>query len=182
MRSDSPMTILVVEDDAVQQRLLRFFLEQQGYQVISASNVSEALTCIQPGLPDALLLDAMLPDGSGLDVCRQIRQLAEGQPLPILLLTAYDIEPVIVEAFEAGVTDFIPKPVNLRLLERRLYYLLRAARHEAALREREQQYRTLVNTLPDVVIRGRRDGTVTYFKPSETCPAEPDSSLPYSTR
>jgi signal transduction histidine kinase len=172
MRSDSPMTILVVEDDAVQQRLLRFFLEQQGYQVISASNVSEALTCIQPGLPDALLLDAMLPDGSGLDVCRQIRQLAEGQPLPILLLTAYDIEPVIVEAFEAGVTDFIPKPVNLRLLERRLYYLLRAARHEAALREREQQYRTLVNALPDVVIRGRRDGTVTYFKPSETCPAE----------
>jgi two-component system phosphate regulon sensor histidine kinase PhoR len=166
------MTILVVEDDAVQRRLLRFFLEQQGYQVISASNVSEALTCIQPGLPDALLLDAMLPDGSGLDVCRQIRQLPEGQTLPVLLLTAYDIEPVVVEAFEAGATDFIPKPVNLKLLERRLHHLLRAARHEAVLREREQQYRTLVNTLPDVVIRGRRDGTVTYFKPSETCPAE----------
>jgi signal transduction histidine kinase len=166
------MTILVVEDDAVQRRLLRFFLEQQGYRVISAANVSEALTCVQHGLPDALLLDAMLPDGSGLDVCRQIRQLPEGPILPVLLLTAYDIEPVIVEAFEAGVTDFIPKPVNLKLLERRLYHLLRAARHEAALREREQQYRTLVNTLPDVVIRGRRDGTVTYFKPSETCPAE----------
>ncbi len=166
------MTILVVEDDAVQRRLLRFFLEQQGYRVISASNVSEALTYTQHKLPDALLLDAMLPDGSGLDVCRQIRQLPDGQTLPILLLTAYDIEPVIVEAFEAGATDFIAKPVNLKLLERRLYHLLRAARHEAALREREQQYRTLVNTLPDVVIRGRRDGTVTYFKPSETCPAE----------
>ncbi len=166
------MTILVVEDDAVQRRLLRFFLEQQGYRVIGASNVSEALTYTQHGLPDALLLDAMLPDGSGLDVCRQIRQLPEGQTLPILLLTAYDIEPVIVEAFEAGATDFIAKPVNLKLLERRLYHLLRAARHETALREREQQYRTLVNTLPDVVIRGRRDGIVTYFKPSETCPAE----------
>jgi DNA-binding response OmpR family regulator len=166
------MRVLIVEDDAVQQQLLRFFLEQQGYQVTCASNVSEALTRTQHGLPDALLLDAMLPDGSGLDVCRQIRQRPEGQILPILLLTAYDTEPVVVEAFEAGVTDFIPKPVNLRLLERRLYYLLRAARHEAALREREQQYRTLVNALPDVVIRGRRDGTVTYFKPSETCPAE----------
>lgn len=166
------MTILVVEDDAVQRRLLQFFLEQQGYQVRSATNVSEALIYIQPGLPDALLLDAMLPDGSGLEVCRQVRQLPDGQAIPILLLTAYDIEPVIVEAFEAGATDFIAKPVNLKLLERRLYHLLRAARHEAVLREREQQYRTLVNTLPDVVIRGRHDGTVTYFKPSETCPPE----------
>ena len=166
------MRVLIVEDDAVQQQLLRFFLEQQGYQVTCASNVSEALTRTQHGLPDALLLDAMLPDGSGLDVCRQIRQRPEGQILPILLLTAYDTEPVVVEAFEAGITDFISKPFNLKLLERRLYYLLRAARHEAELCEREQQYRTLVNTLPDIVIRGRRNGTVTYFKPSETCPAE----------
>lgn len=172
MPSDSPPTVLLVEDDVVQRRLLKLFLEQQGYRVLSAGGVAEALRCGQDGPPDALLVDAMLPDGSGMDVCRRIRLLPGGETLPILLLTAYDIEPVVDEAFAAGATDFISKPINLKLLGRRLQHLICAARSETELRVREAQYRTLVDALPDMVIRGRRDGTLTYFKPSENCPPE----------
>lgn len=172
MPSDSPLTILVVEDDAVQRRLLKLFLEQQGYRVLSAAGGAEALSHGRDGLPDALLVDAMLPDGSGMDVCRRIRLLPGGEALPILLITAYDVEPIIDEAFAAGATDFVAKPINLKLLGRRLQHLICAARSEAELRVREAQYRTLVDALPDMVIRGRRDGTLTYFKPGENCPPE----------
>ncbi|MFQ3582708.1 response regulator [Chloracidobacterium validum] len=172
MPLEKPARILLVEDDAAQRRILELFLKQHGHQVASVASVAEALTAIQQRLPDALVLDAMLPDGSGLDVCRQTRALPTGAALPILLVTAYDTESVIAEAFEAGVTDFIAKPINLHLFGRRLQRLIHVARSDAILKARERQFRTLVDSLPDIVIRGQHDGTVTYFKPSDTCPPE----------
>ncbi len=172
MPPDSPLIVLVVEDDALQRQLLARFLEQQGYCVWSAVGVAEAFVRGQQGLPDAMLVDAMLPDGSGLEVCRQMRLRPGGARLPILLMTAYDIEPVIDGAFAAGATDFIAKPINLKLLDHRLRYLIRAAQNAAELQAREMQYRMLIDVLPDMVIRVRSDGRILYFKPSERCPLE----------
>ncbi|OYT70885.1 MAG: hypothetical protein CFK52_09680 [Chloracidobacterium sp. CP2_5A] len=172
MMPDTVDTILVVEDDAVQRQLLEAFLKQQGYRARSAATLAEATASLAEGLPEAFILDAMLPDGSGLDICRQIRALPGGATRPILMVTAYDAAPIIAEAFAAGVADFIAKPVSLQLLGRRLQRLIQAARSEATLQAQVHQYAALMDALPDLVICGSYDGRVTYFKSSETCPAE----------
>lgn len=87
-------------------------------------------------------------------------------------MTAYDFESALDEAFAAGATDFIAKPINLQVLARRLHHLIRSAQSEVRRRAQERQYRTLVEALPDMVVRGRRDGVLTYLKPGETCPPE----------
>jgi two-component system alkaline phosphatase synthesis response regulator PhoP len=117
--------ILIVEDERAVARGLEYALQDEGFIVLYAETGREALELARTQDPNLILLDLRLPDISGFDVCRQLRQ--EGNRQPILMLTALD-EPVDkVLGLELGADDYVVKPYNLRELIARIRALLRRA-------------------------------------------------------
>ncbi|MFC1923068.1 response regulator transcription factor [Chloroflexota bacterium] len=122
--------ILVVEDERAVARGLEYALQDEGFTVLCAETGKQALDLARTQDPKLILLDIRLPDISGFDVCRQLRQ--EGKRQPILMLTALD-EPVDkVLGLELGADDYVVKPYNLRELIARIRSLLRRAYGELA--------------------------------------------------
>jgi DNA-binding response OmpR family regulator len=128
-----PKRVLVVEDDSTIRDTLSFNLKKEGYQVTIASDGAQALVKARESQPDLVLLDLMLPELSGLEVCRILRQ--EGT-VPIIMLTAKESEVDKVVGLQLGADDYITKPFSLREL---------FARMTAVLRRTEQR-----ETRPDV--------------------------------
>lgn len=117
------MTVLVVEDDEIILEGLKIALQQEGYEVKSATTQSDAMALVANGVPfDFCLLDVMLPDGDGYNICREIRRQSE---VPILFLTACDDEIHTVLALEQGADDYISKPFRIRELLARMKAILR---------------------------------------------------------
>jgi len=115
------LRILIAEDSPVYARLLRGLLTGWGYQVHSVDNGEDALLALAvSGAPRLAILDWSMPKGSGLKVCRQLRSAKLKHYTYILILTARDDKDDIVQAFEAGVDDYLTKPFNDRELEARL--------------------------------------------------------------
>lgn len=118
--------ILIVEDETDLVGVLEYNLKKQGYSVESALTGSEALRKIASGqVPDLILLDLMLPDISGVDVCRQCRSQERTRMVPILMLTAKGEEVDRVAGFEAGADDYVTKPFSVRELMLRVKALLK---------------------------------------------------------
>ena len=114
--------ILYVEDDISLIDGLQYTLETSGYAVYNARTVKEALALFGNRHYDLLLLDVTLPDGTGFDVCRQVRS---GSTIPIIFLTASDQEISIVKGLDMGGDDYITKPFKLNELLSRIKALLR---------------------------------------------------------
>ncbi len=114
--------ILYVEDDISLIDGLQYTLETSGYAVDNARTVKEALALFGNRHYDLLLLDVTLPDGTGFDVCRQVRS---GSTIPIIFLTASDQEISIVKGLDMGGDDYITKPFKLNELLSRIKALLR---------------------------------------------------------
>ena len=114
--------ILVVDDEAHIIELVRLYLEREGYEVDEASNGNDAVSKQHAGNPDLILLDLMLPDIDGYEVCRQIRTQSN---TPILMLTARkeDIDKIV--GLELGADDYLTKPFNPRELVARVRAILR---------------------------------------------------------
>src|SRR4051794_30512036 len=110
-------TILVVEDETTLRETLADALEAEGFRVVAAADGREALTRFRADRPDLVLLDLMLPQLSGVEVCRIIR--AES-PTPIIMLTAKDSELDKVVGLELGADDYVTKPFSLRELSARI--------------------------------------------------------------
>jgi DNA-binding response OmpR family regulator len=117
-------TILVVDDEPIILEALSESLERDGYTVITAADGRSALERFRSGRPDLVVLDLMLPELSGIEVCRIIR--AESA-VPILMLTAKDSEIDKVVGLEIGADDYMTKPFSLRELTARIRALLRRA-------------------------------------------------------
>src|SRR6185436_13805984 len=117
--------ILVVEDDPAVSQSLHSALTQAGYQVTCKAEGRDALAYAKKAQPHLILLDVRLPDGSGFDVCRQMRQ--QGLHQPIVMLTAQQEEMDKVLGLEMGADDYITKPFSLRELLSRLRAQLRRA-------------------------------------------------------
>lgn len=115
-------TILVIEDDEGLNRGICFVLNKEGYRVLTAKNLAEGTRYFQTNLVDLILLDLNLPDGDGLEFCKKIRVAAS---LPILMLTARDLESDEVIGLEAGADDYITKPFSLSVLKARVAAILR---------------------------------------------------------
>ncbi|WP_182084408.1 response regulator transcription factor [Aureimonas sp. ME7] len=117
------MRILVVDDDADIRELLGRYLEGQGFDVMLASGARECERAAAGGGIDLVVLDVMMPDGSGLDVCRRLRN--ERPSLPVILLTALkeDVDRII--GLELGADDYLGKPFNPRELVARIRAVLR---------------------------------------------------------
>lgn len=114
--------ILVVEDEEPISDILKFSLEKEGYTVDTAFDGAEALTKAQAFGPDLLLLDVMLPEMSGFDVCKQIRRFSD---VPIIMITARDSEVDKVLGLELGADDYVTKPFGMRELLARVKANLR---------------------------------------------------------
>ena len=117
-------TILVVDDEATLRETLAWNLEREGYRVVEAADGREALDRFEAEHPDLVLLDLMLPEVSGVEVCRRMRAVSE---VPILMLTARDSELDKVVGLEVGADDYVTKPFSLRELQARVRALLRRA-------------------------------------------------------
>jgi len=117
--------VLIVDDDPDIVRLVRYNLSHSGYDVQSAGSGREALELVQKQPPDLVVLDVMLPDVDGLEVCRTLRQQASSRRIPILMLTARGEEIDRVVGFELGADDYVSKPFSPRELVLRVKSILR---------------------------------------------------------
>ncbi len=120
--SGSQARILIVEDEASLADTVRYNLEREGYAVAVASDGRRALDRFRMDDPSLVILDLMLPELSGLDVCRQIRQISN---VPIIIVTAKDAEADKVSGLELGADDYVTKPFSVRELVSRVRAHLR---------------------------------------------------------
>jgi two-component system phosphate regulon response regulator PhoB len=117
--------ILVVDDEPDLLELVRLTLHQAGHQVDTATSGRAALDALRQRRPDLLILDLMLPDLSGTELCRRLRADSEFASLPVLMLTAKADEVDRVVGFELGADDYVTKPFSTRELALRVAALLR---------------------------------------------------------
>ncbi len=106
--------ILVVEDEPSIQELIAVGLRRNGYQVRGALNAEEAYRALTAALPDGVLLDWMLPDGSGPTITRRLRSESRTRELPIIMLTARAGDEDKVEGLASGADDYVTKPFSPR--------------------------------------------------------------------
>ncbi|SNS57687.1 phosphate regulon transcriptional regulator PhoB [Antarctobacter heliothermus] len=131
MAADQP-TVLVVEDEAAQREVLTYNLEAEGFRVARAENGEEALILIDEENPDIIVLDWMLPNVSGIEVCRQIKTRPDTRNVPIIMLSARSEEVDRVRGLETGADDYVVKPYSVIELMARVRAQLRRARPAAA--------------------------------------------------
>jgi two-component system response regulator RegX3 len=114
--------ILVVEDEPSYQEALNVGLTVEGFVVVAAHNLAEARTLLASSNPDLVLLDVMLPDGSGIDFCREVH---DNSTVPVIMVTARTSEVDVVLGLEIGAADYVTKPYRLRELVARIRAVLR---------------------------------------------------------
>jgi len=124
-------TILVVDDEANIVELARMYLEQDGFRVQSAGDGAQALEMIARQPPALMVLDLMLPEVDGWEVCRRVRAGSAAPDLPIIMLTARDDDVDKIVGLELGADDYVTKPFNPRELVARVKAILRRTRRAA---------------------------------------------------
>jgi two-component system, OmpR family, phosphate regulon response regulator PhoB len=117
--------VLIVDDDPDIQRLVGYNLSQAGFQVTTAVSGRLALDSVQKHPPDLIILDVMLPDIDGLEVCRSLRQRDNSRRIPVIMLTARTEEIDRVVGFEVGADDYVMKPFSPRELVLRVKSIFR---------------------------------------------------------
>jgi two-component system phosphate regulon response regulator PhoB len=155
--------ILVVEDEPALATLLRYNLEKEGFSVAEAHDGEEALLQLSERTPDAVLLDWMLPQVSGLEICRRIRRTPQWRTLPVIMLTAKGEEADRVRGLEGGADDYVVKPFGVTELVARLKAVLRRARPTAGAEM--LRYADLVMDLASH--RVTRNGASVHLGPTE---------------
>jgi DNA-binding response OmpR family regulator len=125
--SSNVQSVLVVEDEASIASFVALYLKNAGYEVRTATNGTEALVSVQKSQPSLIVLDLMLPDIDGIEICRRIRQKSD---VPILMLTARDEDVDKIIGLEVGADDYMTKPFNPRELVARVKSILRRAAPE----------------------------------------------------
>lgn len=120
--------ILIVEDEPAQREMLGYNLESEGYRISTAINGEEALLLISEEAPDVIVLDWMLPNVSGIEVCRQVKSKPETREIPVIMLSARSEENDKVRGLEIGADDYVTKPYSVTELMARVRTQLRRAR------------------------------------------------------
>jgi signal transduction histidine kinase len=132
-------SILVVDDDPVVRSLVRATLENDGFGVIEAADGIEGCHLYRDYRPDLLLVDVVMPRMDGYELCRELRSRPDSAYVPIVVATSLDDVDSIACAYDAGATDFIPKPLNWLVLNHRVRYILRASRAFDELRRNQER-------------------------------------------
>ena len=134
MAAAKPQTVLVVEDEASIASFVAAYLKNAGFNVKTTASGNEALRLVESEKPDLVVLDLMLPDLDGVEVCKRVRQQSD---LPVLMLTARDEDVDKIIGLEVGADDYMTKPFNPRELVARVRAILRRATTHGTERESE---------------------------------------------
>ena len=156
-------TILIVDDEPAQLELLRYNLEKAGFTTAHADNGRAAIDLVEDMNPDLVVLDWMMPEASGIDVCRELRARSGTRFLPIIILSARGEEGDRALGLDSGADDYISKPFSPRELVARVKALLRRAR--PALMQDVMEFEGL-SLNPDTM-RVERDGERINLGPKE---------------
>lgn len=157
-QQEAPL-VLVVDDDPSMRALLKLAMEEEGYRVAQAKDGEQCLAEYRRLQPDMVLLDAMMPQMNGFTCCQQLREMPGGDRTPILTITVLDDRESVDQAFAAGTTDYVTKPIHWAVLSQRVRRLLaadraliKAERATKQLNESqmwEQLFREIVQKLSD---------------------------------
>lgn len=133
------MKILIAEDDNISRRILKTILKRWGYGVVSVCDGREAWTRLQEkDAPRLVILDWMMPEMDGIEICRRVRRINNVEPMYIILLTARDDKKDIIKGLEAGADDYIAKPFDKDELRARVNVGRRVVELQSALIEKEK--------------------------------------------
>lgn len=127
MSADQP-TVLVVEDELAQREVLAYNLEAEGFRVSKAANGDEAMLLVDEDCPDIIVLDWMMPNLSGIEVCRRLKSRPDTRSIPIIMLSARSEEVDKVRGLETGADDYVVKPYSIVELMARVRTQLRRVR------------------------------------------------------
>src|SRR5229473_2704273 len=122
--------VLIVDDDPDIQKLVSYNLIEAGFRISTAATGLAALEAVQDQPPDLIILDIMLPDLDGLEVCRKLRQQEKSRRIPIIMLTARTQEVDRIVGFELGADDYVMKPFSPRELVLRVKSIFRRMKDE----------------------------------------------------
>jgi len=128
--------VLIADDNRDLVQTIARALERAGYQVFTAHSGQEALAQVHQHRPDVIILDVVLPDLDGFEICRRVRSHPELASIPVLFLTVKQEIDAVLQGFKAGGDDYLRKPFDLRELQVRLEALLRRTTNERGVRER----------------------------------------------
>jgi signal transduction histidine kinase len=135
--AEKGLLLLIVDDDPSQRLLARYALEREGYHILEADSGLACLEAASRYQPDIVLLDAVMPGLDGFECCRRLH--AQNPDMPILIVTALEDEAFVNEAFAAGASDYIPKPIHWSVLKRRLHHLLQVSQAQRRLQQLNQE-------------------------------------------
>src|SRR5471032_267786 len=159
----SKPTVLVAEDEGALITLLRYNLEREGYRVLEARDGEEAMLVAAEEQPDLVVLDWMLPQLSGIEVCRRLRGRQETRNVPIIMLTARGEESDRIRGLDTGADDYVLKPVSMTELAARARAVLRRLRPGLA----EDEVRCGDIIIDRVGHRVKRGGCEVHLGPTE---------------
>jgi diguanylate cyclase (GGDEF)-like protein len=171
-----PVRVLIADDDAILREIAGAMLKEAGFAVQCVASGDGAVAACALRMPDIALLDVEMAQGDGYQACANIRCLPGGADLPIVMVTGCDDTASIDQAYEAGATDFIVKPINWTLLTHRIRYVMRGARTIEALRFSEQKNAALLKAIPDGIFLVDSSGSIGHcFSPVEGLPYRKES-------
>ena len=169
-RASQPAVVLVADDDPVMRLLMVEMLESVGLDAIEAADGAQAVALAAERSPDLILLDVEMPHMDGFAACRAIRDAAGGGSVPVVMVTGGDDLEAVTNAYEAGATDFVSKPINWPILGHRVLYVLRASDAIVRLRIADAQNRAVLAAIPDTFFRMSRDGVYLDYEPGRESP------------
>lgn len=120
LSAENPKPILVIEDQALNRKVVRIVLQSEGYEVIEAVDAAEALTCLETSVPALILMDIALPGQSGEELTRQIKSDPNWCNIPIIALTAAAMSGDRERLLKAGCDDYLSKPIDIQVLIERV--------------------------------------------------------------
>ena len=161
--SSATQSVLVVEDEASIASFVSLYLKNAGYEVRTAANGAEALASAQSAQPSLIVLDLMLPDLDGIEICRRIRQKSD---VPILMLTARDEDVDKIIGLEVGADDYMTKPFNPRELVARVKSILRRSTPPARS-WRARRCSTAISSSTPAAVRCKVSGEEIQLAPKE---------------
>jgi putative two-component system response regulator len=140
-------SVLVVDDDPLNVEMLCAYLEEEGYRTVSATSGREAIQLAHVTAPDVIMLDVMMPNLNGFEVCAQLKSSPETKFIPVILVTALSAREDRVRGIKAGADDFLSKPVDRDELSARTRSLARLKRSIDELESAEQVIQTLAKAI-----------------------------------
>ncbi|MCP4592823.1 MAG: response regulator [bacterium] len=146
---DNPTSILVVDDNSANRLILARSLERAGYEVLCAESGAEAISLVEAHCPELILLDIMMPERDGLEVCTELKAREETASIPVIFVTAVTEGEQILRAFSVGGCDYVTKPFRAEEVLARVSVHVRLRRAEEELRGRNDQMERLTRQLAE---------------------------------